>query len=374
MRRAAAILALLLAAGASPLAAQSSPAPTPATVPTRAELTDHLRLLASEPGAPRLSVNDINAGRRVVAAGVTERGHAASAGGDLLVLGTVAGDAVAIDGDVVVKDSGVVRGNAWAVRGRVRVEGQGRVDGEMRALGGAVDVRRPAPAPLTPAAATRRALGISAGWLAVIAIIGIGVLLFATPYLEGVAEALEIDFARSFWVGLLGQLALLPALALLVIALAITILGLLLIPFAIVAYALAAAGVITLGFLAAAQVTGQSVLGRSAGVLTARGAALRALMLGVVLFMSLWLLAAAFTWFPLVGAVLRYVALIVTWVAATVGLGAVIRSRGGTRAAAPPAAADPVPPELSWQTPTPVTGVVAARRPTPAPPSSSGHR
>lgn len=369
MRRIPAALAFLLAVGVYPLAAQTSP------IPTRAELVERLRLLSGEPGAPNISASEIRMGGRVVAAGSLETGHATAAGGDLVVLGTVAGDAVAIDGDVVVKDSGVVRGNAWAVRGRVRVEGKGRVDGEMRALGGAVDVRRPEAAPLTPAAATRRALGISAGWLAVIAIIGLGVLLFATPYLERVTEALEIDFARSFWLGLVGQLALLPALVLLVIALAITVLGILLIPFAVVAYALAAAGVVTLGFLAVAQVAGQSLLGRAAEALSARGAALRALMLGILLFMSLWLLAAAFTWLPFMGAVLRYVAVVVTWVAATVGLGAVIRSRGGTRAAATPTPApEPVLPELSWQTPTPVTGIVAARRPTPARPPASEPR
>jgi hypothetical protein len=68
----------------------------------------------------------------------------------------------------------------------------------------------------------------------------------------------------------------------------------------------------------------------------------------------------------------RFVALVVTWVAATVGFGAAIASRAGTRTEAPTpaAAAQPVrAPEdpLPWATPTPVGGVVAARRPTPAP-------
>jgi hypothetical protein len=53
----------------------------------------------------------------------------------------------------------------------------------------------------------------------------------------------------------------------------------------------------------------------------------------------------------------------------SVGLGAVIITRAGTRiSAALPAQIAPSPTaEHEWQTPTPVTGVTAARRPTPAP-------
>ena len=56
---------------------------------------------------------------------------------------------------------------------------------------------------------------------------------------------------------------------------------------------------------------------------------------------------------------LRYVLLAV---AVTLGLGATILSRAGTRREAR-ADRPKTPADLSWQTPTPVTGVVAARRP-----------
>jgi hypothetical protein len=59
---------------------------------------------------------------------------------------------------------------------------------------------------------------------------------------------------------------------------------------------------------------------------------------------------------------LRAVALAGSWVALTFGAGAAILARAGTRregAARRPRPID----DLSWQTPTPVTGVVAARRP-----------
>jgi hypothetical protein len=99
-------------------------------------------------------------------------------------------------------------------------------------------------------------------------------------------------------------------------------------------------------------------------IISARGEALRALVIGICAYLALWIVAAAFTWSPVVGTVLRGIALAVTWVAATAGLGAAILSRAGTRR---PATAAPAPmsktDEMSWMTPTPVTGVVAARRP-----------
>jgi len=58
------------------------------------------------------------------------------------------------------------------------------------------------------------------------------------------------------------------------------------------------------------------------------------------------------------------VAVAITWVAATAGLGAALVSRGGVRRAVAPAAQRAMQ-AASWATPTPVAGVVAARRPTP---------
>ncbi len=371
MRYVAASLAFIVAASGSSLTAQDGPRPAaqPAAI-TRDALAEQLRLLGQERDAPRVTSADaVVIGGRVVEGGVVESGNVTVARGDLTVIGTIHGDAVAIDGDVIVRNGGQVLGSAWAVRGRVRVEDGGHVQGEMRALAGPLGAAR-AAAELSPTTATRRALALAAAWLAILMIIGIGVLLSASAYLDGVTDSLESNFATSFWTGVVGQLAILPAVVLLVVALAITILGILLIPFAVVAFALAVAGMITLGFLAVAQVTGRSLFGSSMAGRSPRGAALRALIFGVIVYLAIWMVAALFTWLPVVAASLRYLALVVTWVAATAGLGAVIRSRAGTRREPVAAERGGVPAELMWQTPTPVAGVVAARRPTPAPPSS----
>jgi hypothetical protein len=73
------------------------------------------------------------------------------------------------------------------------------------------------------------------------------------------------------------------------------------------------------------------------------------------------MLAASFTWSPVFGAILRAVAIAITWVAATVGLGATIISRAGTQRAGAIGSRTSTD-ELAWQTPTPVTGVAASSR------------
>jgi hypothetical protein len=92
-----------------------------------------------------------------------------------------------------------------------------------------------------------------------------------------------------------------------------------------------------------------------------RSRALIALAIGLSAFFALWIVAALLTWAPLAASVVRAAALAATWAAITLGLGAAILSRAGTHRRIP-SGTRPV--ELaSWQTPTPLTGVAAARRP-----------
>jgi uncharacterized Zn-binding protein involved in type VI secretion len=305
-------------------------------------------------------------GGRVVAPGETVRGVVAVARGSLEVRGRIDGNALALHGDIIVHPGGVIRGDAVAIGGHVRARG-GVVEGDIRSVSGLLPIHsRSERQEVAGAAATWQAMKVVLGWLAILLVIGIGVLVFAEPTLDPVVEALHHRFGRAFWYGLAAQLAAIPALLIILLGLALTVVGILLIPFAIVAYAVALAGVLTLGFLAVARLTGAAITGgaRSAARTPVRGASLRALVVGLVLYLGLWLAAAAFTWSPLVGSILRAAALAVTWVATTLGLGAIITSRvaawrprsAGTAAGG---AADP----LVWQTPTPVTGVAAARRP-----------
>lgn len=345
---------------------------SPQTQPGRQPLPRQIRsevaiLRATRLAGPIPPADSFILGGRQVAPGETVRGTVAVARGSLDVYGRVEGNAVALHGDIVVHHGGLVRGDAVAIGGRVRARG-GIVEGDIRSVSRLLPMaRRDAAGGGAGPEATWRAIKVVLGWLAVLAALGIGVLVFAEATLNPVVESLQQRFARSFWYGVVAQLAAIPVLLVILLALALTVVGILLIPFAIVAYAVALAGVLALGFLAVARFTGGAITGRAGNGAAGgpvRGADLRALLIGLVVHLVLWLAAAAFTWSPLIGSILRAAALAVTWVAVTLGLGALIASRVALRRPQPGiapsvGAADP----LVWQTPTPVTGVAAARRP-----------
>jgi cytoskeletal protein CcmA (bactofilin family) len=347
-----------------PTASAGQPALAGAALDSARALLQRLR---QDPERPRIPADDsVTFGPRTIAAGSTVPGPVVVAGGQLDVFGTIEGDAVASGGDVVIHAGARVTGDAVAAGGRVRLEG-GTVSGEMRSVEGIIGA-----APVVPAAeaeerrqgsTTWHNVSLAFAWMTILTLIGIGTLVLAGGYLDGVVESLEGNFSRALLVGIGAQLAIVPALFLLIVALALTILGILLIPFAVVAFVLAVAGLLTLGFLGAARVTGESLAGRDKRRLSARGASLRALVLGVWLYVGLWLVAALFTWSPVLFGILRGVALAATWVAMSAGLGAAVLSRGGSRRATLTTPASAPGGDLSWETPTPITGVVAARRP-----------
>ena len=358
-------------AAAQAAAKTRAPVASPAQSQTQPLLNDRLRRqieqMRARPEGSRLPPPDsFTVGPRAITSTTPVNGQVAVADGSLDVSGQLNGSAYVINGDIVVHNGGVITGDAVSIGGRVLLDG-GRVEGERVTLSAPATepVRVSESAPLT----TWQSIKLVLGWFAVLVIIGLGVLIFAEPNMDGVVEAMEGSFAKAFWTGVLGEIMALPVLALLVVGLILTLLGILLVPFAVVAYVIAFAGLLALGFLAVARLTG-SFWSRSDGAnaRTPRSANLRSLFIGLVLYLGLWLLAAIFTWLPVAGAILRGIALAVSWVAVTVGLGAALLSRAGTRRlVAKPLGAGanrrPAPEDLAWQTPTPVTGVTAARRP-----------
>ncbi|HEV7990535.1 MAG TPA: polymer-forming cytoskeletal protein [Gemmatimonadaceae bacterium] len=296
---------------------------------------------------------------RDVPAGTTVHGTIV-ARGPVDVSGTVDGSVVSLSGDVTIRPAGRVTGDAVAVGGRVVADG--RVDGEMRTMSALPTLPRAIVAPpdtRTPLERTLDAVRVVAGSFGVLLVVAIGVLLFAGPNLAEVVETVERRFSRAFWVGLAAQLLLLPGVVVLCIALALTLIGVLLIPFAVVAYAIAVAGLVTLGFFAVAQLIGGALWrGRDS---SERSRAFGGLVAGIAVFFALWFIAGLLVWAPLAATVIRAAAVAATWAAMTLGLGAAVLSRAGTHRRV---ASGSRPVELaSWQTPTPITGVVAARRP-----------
>lgn len=165
------------------------------------------------------------------------------------------------------------------------------------------------------------------------AMMGFGAVFFARRYLEVVADTASHSFGRALIVGLLGQLLLLPTFAMMVVGLVFTIVGILLVPFAVLAFVIAACVAALGGYLAIAHAIGEAVTRRR----MARGAFVRApnaygyLFTGLVGLLGLWAAAALFGWAGPVVILFRVAASVVTWLAVTVGLGAVLLSRAGLR-------------------------------------------
>jgi hypothetical protein len=307
----------------------------------------------------------VSSGTRTIESAQHLAGDAGSWHGPLEIRGTVDGNAVALGSDVVLLPGGHVRGDALSVGGQVRMAG-GTVDGETRSIS-AFSVGPIAGSRLTPAQATRRSLSLAVTCYLILVAMALAVAIGARTHLETIAATIRTDFSRSFLFGLLGEIAVVPLFLLSMVALAITIVGILLIPFAAVAYALATLGALDLGFLAMSLIAGDAMMRGESHERDTRPIVAH-LIAGLSVFLVLWLLAGGAASLGLAGSVLRLLAFLSTWIAATVGLGATIITRAGTRtAASPPRVAAPPVEEYAWQTPTPVSGVAAARRPTPAP-------
>lgn len=302
--------------------------------------------------------DSIARGGLAVAAGSTTGRVAAL--GPLDVFGTVNGDAVALDGDVVVHKGGRISGDAVSVGGTVRLDG-GTVDGEMRSIDRAITPSAVSVASSSGFLSMLDELQTAMGSLVVMVLLGFAAMVFAEERLRVVAGAIEARFGRALFAGILTEVSFIPGIVLAAVLLVITLVGIVLLPVAIPGIFVLGALLAVLGFLAVSRVAGQALTRRAATV-SVRGAELRSMLAGLFFFFGLWLVAALLSWVPVLGSLLHALAFVVTWAAATVGLGAAVITRGGGRPTSAPVAAPHEEAELGWQTPTPISGIAAARR------------
>ena len=264
----------------------------------------------------------ITTGDLVVPAGTTTAGSVMVVRGNLDVYGNVDGAATAILGDVIVREGGRVRGGAVALMGHVRNEG-GAILGVIKDVGPTHN-----RSTVSFGGRPRTTLGslISAVlWMVVLLLVGTMVLFFMRDYFKRTVEVVTNETGRSLFTGVLAGLATVPAVVTLCIAMAITIIGIFLIPIGVAAFLIAVGGVAILGFLAVAHVAGIALSHKSKSE-TPAGEELQYLFTGILAFSALWIIAAAFTWFPILGSMLRMLAFSVTFVAVATGFGAVILS------------------------------------------------
>ena len=264
----------------------------------------------------------VNTGDLTIPAGTTTSGSVMAIRGDLNVYGNVDGAATAILGDVIVHDGGRVRGGAVALGGHVRNEG-GSILGVIKDVGATHN-----RSTVSFGGRPRTTLGSLAAaflWLVVLLLVGTFVLFFLRDYFTRAVEVITNETGRSLLTGVLGGLASIPALVAIVVVMAITIIGVVFIPIGVAAFLIALSGIAILGFLAVAHVTGIAIAGKR-NAETPAGQELQFLYTGIIAFSALWIIAAAFTWFPILGSILRMLAFSVTFVAVATGFGAVILS------------------------------------------------
>jgi hypothetical protein len=303
-------------------------------------------------------------GSYTIGSGETFNGNLLLLKGNAIVYGILNGNLATVDGNIVVHPGAVVTGDVLALGGAVQDAG-GEIRGEIRTLSPAVAPAIAAPVPLSGIRLfLRNAAGVTGVFLTLVAL-GFGLVLFGRPNLEVVADTVSHTFGRSFVVGLLAEMLLLPTFGMLVVGLLLSVVGVLLIPFAVLAYGLLLLLGVVGGYLSVAHALGESYTRRrlALGMAVTSPNSYRYVLVGLVLMMGFWGGWVLFGWVPIAGMMIKFAAILVTWLLATVGLGATLLSRAGVRESftgriLPPEALTD---EYLWATPQ--FGVPAAKRP-----------
>lgn len=270
-------------------------------------------------------------------------GNAVAMGGSIKVDGRVTGDVIAVGESVELGEDSEVLGDVVSVGGEVeRAEGA-VVLGEIREVDFIDQIPNFGDFTWWDAAGrTSRGVG-SFVRSVLVALFGSAFVLIASLVMRVVAprqlDRVQSAAGREFWmaafVGLMIQLLTLPMLLAVTLLLIISIIGipfLLLIPFFVLAFCIVA----LLGYAGVAQGVGSWLAGRLG--MTLRGGFFT-LLVGVVAIQSIGFfadfLSAAGVPFVITG-MLALIGFLVKFVAWTVGLGAVVIGRFGSRSSLPP--------------------------------------
>jgi hypothetical protein len=252
--------------------------------------------------------------------------------GNVTVKGRVEDDVVAVLGDVHLGPHAVVTGSVTSVGGRIEQEPGAEIRGDVNEVrlrhgwhGAGVGWR--------PWMDTRE---MFSGWfglmgtllrIALIMLLTLIVAIAASSPVERISHRAGSDPWVSGFVGLAAQVLFVPVLVVTVVFLAISIIGiplLLLVPFALVALLFG----VLMGFTGVARRVGEWAVGPYKGPLVAITVGVAVITAAAVVTRILWLIPGPTG--PLAFAV-WLIALFIEYIAWTVGLGALLLTRFGTR-------------------------------------------
>ena len=348
----AAFLAVSSAAAQAPAAPAAPAPPAPPAAP-------------APPTPPRMVEGDkVWLGKdRTVAKGVVIDGDIAHVGGDLRVEGEVRGDVGVIGGDLELASGAVIGGDVGVaggdvtlregslIRGEVAVKGGeirnngGRVLGEMHAEDGEAVVAPVARAErraearrdeswFAPIGRALAGIFSTLGVALVLAGAGAALVFYGLPYLRTVSDTARVSTLRAGGVGLAATFLIIPAYLVLLVLLAVSIIGIPLLIVAVPLYPLAVVLAIGFGLIAAAHAIGERTIEQRNGSDIRYHNAYAYVFAGIAILLAPVMAAhlVGMTGFlGFVSVLLGVAAGVAIWAAATIGLGAVILSRAGTR-------------------------------------------
>ncbi len=261
--------------------------------------------------------------------------------GSIIVEGMVEGDVVAIGGELTIGSRGEIEGDAVAVGGGVTKEPGARVRGETVSIGHG-KVLAPRVCPFFAGSVFSRGgrLLIFIIWIIMLMVLGVIIMAVFRRGVDNVCVRVRKEAFKMGLIGLLTEVLLIPIMVLFIV----TIIG---IPIGVFALPLLFALAMLLGFVGVSYVVGAR-LGNGHG-----RSPYSSLALGLFALHGLVLLAMIIGLpgggLMVIGKIISFFGWAVLYVAATVGLGAVIMSKFGT-AGLRPAPATPGP---SWNPPAP---------------------
>jgi len=252
--------------------------------------------------------------------GQVVEGDAVAIMGDVRVDGYVEGDAVAVGGSLILGPNGRVDGDGVSIGGSVENNG-GVIRGETVSIGFGTGWCNGPGFVVGSFFSHARRFGLLVIWLIVLVLLGALLIAIVKRPVDIVSDRVRREAFFNGLIGLLTWALVIPVMILLVV----TVIGIpiaILLPFVFVIMLL-------LGFIGVAVAIGQRFAGGDGG------SAYRAMGMGVIILYGLWIIGALFKMGPgpihFAGSIFGFLGMAVVFVAATVGLGAVITSRFGTR-------------------------------------------
>jgi hypothetical protein len=345
----------LAAALAAPGAVRAQETATPRAAPAAPRAADTLSPAVAPPAplavpeGSQISFNGYDVPR-----GKVVDGDVVVPFGDVRIAGEVMGDVTVGKGNLVLAPSGVVHGDAVVTGGQLRNEG-GRVFGEMRVNSddGAGDVPAARGADRAQGGSERaehftvRGGGVwgsmregaeglvSTLTLALIlCLIGAGLVFYALPQLERVSGTIRRDTGRAAGVGIAANFLSLPAFVIGLVVLLVTIIGIPLLLLYVPLFWVALMGAAAFGVVAAAHAIGERTAEQSGSFGSIRRNAYSYTFTGIGMLLAplfaahLLELTGFLGW---LGDLVELLGTLILWAAATVGFGAVVLTRAGTR-------------------------------------------